>query len=167
MNQVLQIYKLNKLSEHSVLNVGFTIDGCSGNLGLTKQQFKERIGMTQKQFTKADLKDGMFVRLNFDNSVYLKVDDYLISHNGFMRLGAYNDNLEKPDDSWSVNEVMALNNSEINLGAGLRDMKRFNYKSIWKRPTKPKKTPEQLEIEKIQAEMEQLNKRLGELKEKM
>jgi hypothetical protein len=38
--EVTEEFKLNKLNEHSVLNVGFTIDGCSGNLGLTKQQFK-------------------------------------------------------------------------------------------------------------------------------
>lgn len=37
--EVTEEFKLNKLSEHSILNPNYTVDGISGNLGLTKPQF--------------------------------------------------------------------------------------------------------------------------------
>lgn len=135
---------------------------------LTKQQFKERIGMRQKQFTKADLKDGMVVKYrggncyaDKNNGLRLVLCKQFIGSDGFAQFREYSkDLLLGNEPTFDIVEVFTV----IDAGNGLDYITSWLLKSIWKRE---EKSAEQLEIEKIQAEMEQLNKRLGELKGKV
>lgn len=133
---------------------------------LTKQQFKEKIGMTQKPFTKSDLKNGMVVHNSF-SGLQLVVGNHIVYSEGFGLLTHYHQNLRHGEhEELDINEVF-----EVISASGVRYINEWVLKSIWKRPepvvTPPVPSAEQIEIEKIQAEMEQLNKRLGELKAKV
>lgn len=62
----------------------------------TATEFIYKIGMLfnmKKEFTKADLKSGMVVKLN-NNQYYLVVDNVLVGIDGQILLKDYNDNLE-------------------------------------------------------------------------
>lgn len=139
---------------------------------LTKQQFKERIGMTQKQFTKSDLKTGMVVKhrggccySNKYGGLNLVVKDSFIQADEFCLICNYNQDLTSEDfTELDIVEVFEVLQSQYNL----KNITSWKLKSIWKREEKLEvPSPEQIEIEKIQAEMQQLNKRLGELKAKV
>jgi hypothetical protein len=86
------------------------------------------------KFTKADLKDGMFVRLKSNANIYVKIGDYLMRSEGFLDLCCYDNELERYEDPWSVAEVMVLDGVASPLGGGLSKLNEFKYKTIWKRP---------------------------------
>lgn len=145
---------------------------------LTKQQFKEKIGMTQKQFTKADLKDGMVVKYRGDkkdredlsnkcSGLRLVVNTYLISSDNFNVLDDYDSGMSYNNDSvFTIDEVFEASD----IYGGLNNIENWTLKSIWKRPepvVAPTPSAEQLEIESIQAEMDKLSQRLSELKGKV
>lgn len=135
--------------------------------------------MTQKQFTKADLKDGMVVKYrgvkkdredlsNKFGGLRLVVNTYLISSDNFNALDDYNSGMSFDNDSvFTIDEVFEVSD----IYGGLNNIKNWKLKSIWKRPepveAPPVPSAEQIEIESIQAEMDKLSQRLSELKEKM
>jgi hypothetical protein len=121
LNFVEKKYGLSK-SQRSVeddyLNYGtsnnyfWTCNGASnvcGYIKLTKQQFKEIIGMSDKKtFTKADLKDGMVVRVVSDlpNKFYLVLKGKLLQEAGHCDLVNFTDSLNCRTnslfDKWTV-----------------------------------------------------------------
>lgn len=137
---------------------------------LTKQQFKEKIGMTQKQFTKADLKTGMIIE--FINGELGQVllgtlnGDIVTGETWFPLATRNNTELFELKDPESVKTVYSPKNNKFLClkQAKINNLSHYEYTVVWKRE---EKSAEQIEIEKIQAEMEQLNKRLGELKAKV
>lgn len=145
---------------------------------LTKQQFREKVGMTQKQFTKADLKDGMVVKYrgssnglslaNSQKGLRLMVAGFAISEDSFNEIDAYSDELiYAPQKSFNIDEVFNV----VSLCGGLQNIENWKLKSIWKRPepveAPPVPSPEQIEIASIQAEIDKLSQRLSELKGKV
>lgn len=133
---------------------------------LTKQQLMEKIGMTNKQFTKDDLKTGMVIKYrggSVESDKYgrlaLVVGDHLVQANEYDDLGRYTDDL-LCNGTLDIVEVFDV----VNLSTGLSCIFSWKLKSIWKRE---EKSPEQIEIENIQLEMDKLNRRLGELKGKI
>lgn len=120
---------------------------------LTKQQFKEKIGMTMKQFTKADLQDGdICTAVNGDKWYYIN-DAMLIPYVGSAGCGSkflekdFTDNLEY---KW---------NEDYNITSVER-----KGKIIW---TKPKDSKVKQEIESIHKQQEELAERLKELEGKV
>lgn len=135
---------------------------------LTKQQFKEKVGMTQKQFTKADLKDGMVVKhrggCHYSNKyggLNLVVKDSLLQADEFSLICHYNQDLTSEEfTEFDIVEVFEVLQNQANL----KNITNWKLKSIWKREDK---SQNQLEIASIQAEMDKLNERLNELKGKV
>lgn len=133
---------------------------------LTKEQFKQKIGMALKNtttvkddnivenntFTKSDLKDGMLVRHRGYETLYMKIGDMLLSLGGYNKLSFLDENLLARDESaWDVVEVY-----ENHFAKNITEAFDVTYlKSIWKRT--PEKTPVQIELEeKIKTTKEML-----------
>ena len=115
--------------------------------------------MKPKQFTKADLKDGMVVLLRGSNDRHLVINNRFVAEkDGWMGFDSYSDELlekcfkDKDFDVMEVFEVIRANSLSI---------KDWQLKSIWKRE---EKLPAQIEIEQIQNQIDELNARLETLK---
>ena len=90
----------------------------------------------EKDFTKADLKDGMFVVFRNGN-IYIKIGEFLICHSGWNRLNDYADDLHNiPYSEFDIVKVGALKN-----GKPLKYIKEENLYIIWER-VRQKLTPE-------------------------
>ncbi len=134
---------------------------------LTKEQFKEKIGMTNSSsdesvFTKDMLKDGMFVKVKED--IYMVLGKVLCSYDRYVLLEDYDDGLnDNEQEVWNIQEVYVLE-GEDNIAPLNYFLSGDGLKSIWKRP--PEKTPAQKHLEeKIAATRKtllELEKLLGE-----
>lgn len=136
---------------------------------LTKQQFKEKIGMPvdksateKKTFTKKDLVDGMFVKTR-NCGTYLKLGELLLQGEGFLYLDDYDENLidiRDVDKGFDIIEVLTPN-KPTNLNTYLGG---YNSDSIWKRTTP--KSEKVLKLEKLiklhEEQLEAANKLLAE-----
>lgn len=100
-------------------------------------EFIYKIGMLfnmKKEFTIADLKSGMVVKLN-NNQYYLVVDNILISTNGQMPLKDYDENMYLTDEyhksEYSIKEVYQkkYRTWEMGFNDGLEN----NLVLLWKR----------------------------------
>lgn len=123
------------------------------------QQLQEILGMKPKQFTKADLKDGMVVRTRTDKyaHTYLVLGSRLVAAKSHLELAEYNEDLTDTDDKmWDIVEVL-----ELAAPANSLQIENWELKSIWKRE---EKSAAQLEIEQIQKQVDELNTRLETLK---
>lgn len=90
----------------------------------------------KKDFTKADLKDGMFVVFRNGN-IYIKIGEFLIGHSGWNRLNSYTDDLHNiPYSEFDIVRVGTLKN-----GKQLKYIKEENLDIIWER-VRQKITPE-------------------------
>lgn len=139
---------------------------------LTKQQFKEKIGMTQKQFTKADLKTGMIIEFMSGEIAQVllntKNGDIVTGDTWFPLISYTDEDLFELTDHYQVRikaVYLPKNNKAFSLSEAKRDnLSQYEYKVVWKRE---EKSAEQIEIESIQAEMDKLSQRLSELKGKV
>lgn len=122
------------------------------------ESLQEVLGMKPKQFTKADLKDGMVVRTHIDAyGPYVVLGTRLINLTGFLSLEEYEEDLKNMgDNEWDIVEVLELSTPPWSL-----KMEHWQLKSIWKRE---EKSAAQLEIEQIQKQMDELKARLETLK---
>lgn len=150
------------------MTYGITWEVYCNNSNYTKITYKDLMTLaygdsTMKAFTKADLKDGMFVRLTNGN-IYLKVKGNLFSHCGFMELCCYDENLNRPDKNWSVAEVMEIAESAGDVSLGFEKMDKFNYRSIWKRS---EQTEQQKQLVELKAAQEELLLKAQEINDKI
>ena len=129
----------------------------TGWLTLTKQQFKEKIGMPQDNiveestFGKKDLVDGMFVKTR-DCGTYLKLGELLLQGEGFLYLDDYDENLidiRDADKGFDIIEVLTPN-KPTNLNTYLGG---YNSDSIWKRT--PPKSEKVIKLEQLIAMQEE------------
>lgn len=99
-----------------------------------------------KEFTKADLKDGMVIKYKNSNSGYMIFEDKSIAINGYMSLGRLNDNLLSLTNSeWDVESVYKFKGG-FGFGLlGLRGLLDINnslslgyLELIWEREEKKK-----------------------------
>lgn len=128
------------------------------NTEIKIEELQEILGMKPKQFTKADLKDGMVIRIRTESyGPYMVLGSRLITTKSHLELVEYNDDLTDTDHNmWDVMEVL-----ELAAPANSLEIETWELKSVWKRE---EKSAAQLEIEAIQKQMDELNARLETLK---
>lgn len=128
--------------------------------------------MTQKQFTKADLKTGMIIEFmsGYIAQVLLNTTngDIVVGDTWFPLLSYTDEDLFGSSDMDHV-RIKAVYLPKNNKGFSLKEaeldnLSHYKYAVVWKRE---EKSAEQLEIESIQAEIDKLSQRLSELKEKI
>lgn len=131
------------------------LDSYPSDALLTKQQFKEKIGMPmdkpateKKTFTKKDLVGGMFVKTR-NGEINIVIGDIACDNTGFLYLKEeYNEDMldivsDEGDDEYDIIEVF-VKDSEQRLHEYLSGK---GLKSIWKRtPTKSEKV---IKLEKL------------------
>lgn len=102
----------------------------------------------QKEFTKADLKDGMVVEYN-DNSFgkRLVVGDFLIGEDGYADLGDYNENLKNVVSDLEIVRVYKIKC----MGKISSIMEDHNLELIWER-----KEPKKMTVEEMRQKLEEL-----------
>ena len=102
----------------------------------------------QKEFTKADLEDGMVVEYN-DNSFgkRLVVGDFLIGEDGYADLGDYNENLKNVVSDLEIVRVYKIKC----MGKISSIMYDVNLELIWER-----KEPKKMTIEEMRQKLEEL-----------
>lgn len=115
---------------------------------LTKQQFKEKIGMTTKQFTKLDLQDGDVCHTANNKKWYFINKKMYICAVGVK--GAISHDLINFTDDLEYKPVKPFNITSVERKG----------KIIW---TKPEDSRVKQEIESIRKQQEELAKRLKEL----
>lgn len=126
-------------------------NACHENF-LTKEKFKEKIGMNSRTsdksvFTKDMLKDGMFVKVR-NGGIYIKLGSRLLQEGGFLRVGNYKDNLTLTSgiDEFTIDEVFSPEYESVGSITLMKCLEQqVGLTSIWKRPTE--KTPLQKAIE--------------------
>lgn len=103
---------------------------------------------TNKEFTKADLKDGMVVEYN-DNSFgkRLVVGDFLIGEDGYADLGDYNENLKNVVSDLEIVRVYKIKR----MGKISSIMYDGNLELIWER-----KEPKKMTVEEMRKKLEEL-----------
>ena len=129
---------------------------------LTKQQFKEKIGMTTKQFSKKDLVAGKHV-VKFrggselsdgESGLHLVIGNRLVNSSGYNDLSSYDDDLlyhNKHYDIMEVFEIVSATSSRVTS---------MKLKSIWKRS---EKSATQIELEKLQQQIADLQAQANKL----
>lgn len=102
----------------------------------------------RKEFTKADLKDGMVVEYN-DNSfgIRLVVGDFLIGEDGYADLGDYNENLKNVVSDLEIVRVYKIKC----MGKISSIMHDGNLELIWER-----KEPKKMTVEEMRKKLEEL-----------
>lgn len=102
----------------------------------------------QKEFTKADLRDGMVVEYN-DNSFgkRLVVGDFLIGEDGYADLGDYNENLKNVVSDLEIVRVYKIKC----MGKISSIMYDVNLELIWER-----KEPKKMTVEEMRKKLEEL-----------
>ena len=95
----------------------------------------------QKEFTKADLKDGMVVEYR-DGDRRLVIDEYLVGKDAHYELSAYNENLENEYPGLTIMKVFKIYRRAI-LGNILDD---DNLELIWERAESKKMTIEEMRM---------------------
>lgn len=108
--------------------------------------------MTQKQFTKADLKNGMVVKYrggncyaDKNNGLRLVLCEQFIGSDGFAQFREYSkDLLLDNGPTFDIVEVFTV----IDASDGFDYITSWLLDSIWKRE-EPKQSPEQIEIERF------------------
>lgn len=102
----------------------------------------------QKEFTKADLRDGMVVEYN-DNSFgkRLVVGDFLIGEDGYADLGDYNENLKNVVSDLEIVRVYKIKC----MGKISSIMYDVNLELIWER-----KEPKKMTVEEMRQKLEEL-----------
>lgn len=155
-------------SDFNFISRGMLLTHLSGNIRsyfedkpyteIKIEKLQEILGMKPKQFTKADLKEGMVVLLRGSNDRHLVINNRFVADDGWMDLDSYDNNLlekDVPDNQFDVVEVFEVI-SPSNLA-----INQWQLKSIWKRE---EKSAAQIEIEQIQKQVDELNARLETLK---
>ncbi len=126
---------------------------------LTKEQFKEKIGMTNKThdegvFTKNMLKDGMFVKMKGD--IYMVLGKVLCSYDRYILLEDYDEGLnDNEQEVWNIQEVYILE-GEDNIAPLNYSLSGNGLTSIWERP--PEKSKAQFHYDKCKEKLEGIQK---------
>jgi len=139
---------------------------------LTKQQFKELIGMTNKQFTKDDLKTGHLVVLR-NGEEYVVFKDVDCSHDrnntkdvlvalkeyNWLYIRRYTEELKHNCNS--VGDIMRVY-IQTSPHSFIREYEPDKRKLLWKREEKSEKD---LQIEELQGTITQAQEQINKLKE--
>ncbi len=130
---------------------------------LTKQQFKEKIGMTTKQFSKKDLKTGMI--LVFNNGEYATVllgtaNGDIVTGDSWFPLKDYEDG--QLFNAKGVRKVLQpKSNRYFNLVLAKEGPHWTEYEVVWEYK---EKSASQIELEKLQQQIAELQDQANKLK---
>jgi hypothetical protein len=147
--------------------IGFDTDGESGTwVGrnntkiVTYTEMMQLLGKTMKEFTKSDLKTGMFVKQR-DGTYSIFLKDMFSEIDDYMMLSSYEDNLKHNGrPKW---DIMFVYKAE---GQGpLSSYLEGEYLTpIWERT---EQTPAQKEMEVLQAKMDELQEQMKVVQAKL
>ena len=135
---------------------------------LTKQQFKEKIGMTNKNtFTKDDLVAGKHVIECRNGTRFVVLEENVLlelGEKGWLGLDDFQGNLlhNNGSDEWDIVKVYLVQYINIHFCKHLP--------LVWERKEKseePEKSDAQLQYEQCKAKMDELQKELAALEEKL
>lgn len=104
------------------------------NIGYTILEWKDYM---EKEFTKADLKDGMFV-VSRNGNIYIKIGEFLIDHGRWNALTHYTDDLH----NMLYSELDIVKVGTLKSGKPLKYIKEEDLDIIWERKEPQKLTPE-------------------------
>jgi hypothetical protein len=135
--------------------IGFRCDGTAGTFGYDSEdqlisytEMMQLLGKAMKEFTKSDLKTGMFVKQRNGNFKVVLGDAICGDNNNYGRLDEYKENLINICKN-TAHDVMAAYNPE--KGASLTSyLKGNNITLIWERI---EQTPAQKEMEVLLTNM--------------
>lgn len=122
---------------------------------LTKQQFKEKIGMTTKTFTKADLKDGMRL-INRDGNTYYLLGRNLLTYNpdAYLGNGAFN----------QATYITCYSDQLLNPHFKSLDIMKVIDRDDKVLFVREEKSETQIQFEKLQQQIEELQAQASKLK---
>lgn len=91
------------------------------------EEVYKKVGGSEMEFTKQDLKNGMTVKIN--GEIFLVNGDSLMCSNGYMRISDYNDDLSCPGDSkWDIRDVCDVNPE---VTGGIKNILEQRGKLLW------------------------------------
>lgn len=109
----------------------------------------------EKEMTKSDLKDGMIVELRNGDKKFV-LNNNLLNQDSYINLELYKDDLRFTSSSY---DVMKIYTSEASCLNDILNVKHYNL--IWERKTK---SESEINLEKIQKQIDILNKSVEEFK---
>jgi hypothetical protein len=118
-------------------------------------------GKTMKEFTKSDLKTGMFVK--YRKGSYRMVLGDIITGDGWMSLNELRDDLSEGNTSMGTLDVMSVYVTKSNRAIG-EYFKGNGLTLIWERT---EQTPAQKEMEVLQAKMDELQEQMKVVQAKL
>jgi hypothetical protein len=148
--------------------IGFNIAGSSGTFTkvsslkiISYTEMMQLIGKTMKEFTKSDLKTGMFVK--YRGGHYRVVIGDFLSGKGCASLSQYSDNLKYVGDTYKALDIMAVYKASggTNMDEYLSGQR---LTLIWERT---EQTPAQKEMEVLQAKMDELQEQMKVVQAKL
>jgi len=118
----------------------------------------------QKEFTKADLKDGMVAELR-NKQRYIKLGERLLNFDGWMRLNNYADNLcyVDTDKEFDIVKVFKVNTNRV---TDLKMVLRDEYlEPVWKRDEVKRMTAEEMrqKLEEMTGDKIEIEPSMGEM----
>ena len=128
---------------------------------VTYIEMMQLLGKTMKEFTKSDLKTGMFVK--YRKGSYRMVLGNIITGDGWMSLNELRDDLSEGNTSMGKLDVMSVYVTKIDRAIG----EYFNGNGltlIWERT---EQTPAQKEMEVLQTKMDELQEQMKVVQAKL
>ena len=148
--------------------IGFDTDGDSGTwVGrnntkiVTYTEMMQLLGKTMKEFTKSDLKTGMFVK--YRSGDYRVVIGHVLSGTGCATLPQYSEDLKYRGDIYPQLDIVAV--YKATRGTNIDEyLKGHCLTPIWERI---EQTPAQKEMEVLQVKMNESQAKMNELQAQM
>jgi hypothetical protein len=148
--------------------IGFDDDGDSGTwVGrnntkiVTYTEMMQLLGKTMKEFTKSDLKTGMFVK--YRSGDYRVVIGHVLSGTGCATLPQYSEDLKYRGDIYPQLDIVAV--YKATRGTNIDEyLKGHCLTPIWERI---EQTPAQKEMEVLQAKMDELQEQMKVVQAKL
>jgi hypothetical protein len=176
----LTTYQLNKLTDlmpesnlfdnySSDTIIGFRCDGMAGTFGyssgdplISYTEMMQLLGKTVKEFTKSDLKTGMFVK-HKDGTYRIVLDSILSTYSGYLNMSMYMQDLSYGDGRQEKFDIIAAYKTEAH-GTLANFMNGYELTLIWERA---EQTPAQKEMEVLQAKMDELQEQMKVVQAKL
>jgi hypothetical protein len=125
-------------------------------------EMMQLLGKTVKEFTKSDLKTGMFVK-HKDGTYRIVLDSILSTYNGYLNMSMYMQDLSYGDGRQEKFDIIAAYKTEAH-GTLANFMNGYELTLIWERA---EKTPAQKEMEVLQVKMNESQAKMNELQAQM
>jgi hypothetical protein len=129
---------------------------------VTYTEMMQLLGKTMKEFTKSDLKTGMFVK-HRDGTYRIVLDSILSTYSGYLNMSMYMQDLSYSDGRQEKFDIIAAYKTEAH-GTLANFMNGYELTLIWELA---EQTPAQKEMEVLQAKMDELQEQIKVVKAKL